>query len=143
MPKARERFRQILARPECTLAAPIFDPLSARIADMLGWEVCKLSGSIGKFANLAVPDGVPLSNISDLVDLCWRINRVTDNCLIVDADEGGGNALNVYRTVRELEAAGAVAIEHEGKLGPSPFGEDESRHSLLIPLEEQVDKLQD
>ena len=60
MSKARERFRHILARPACTPAAPVFDPLSARIADMLGWEVCKLSGSVGKFANLAVPDGVQI-----------------------------------------------------------------------------------
>ena len=141
MSKARERFRQILARSACTLAAPIFDPLSARIADMLGWEVCKLSGSVGKFANLAVPDGVPLSNMSDLVDLCWRINRVTDTCLIADADEGGGNALNVFRTVRELEAVGVVAIELEDNRVPSCFGEAESRHSLLISLEEQVGKL--
>jgi carboxyvinyl-carboxyphosphonate phosphorylmutase len=141
MSQARERFRQILARPACTPAAPIFDPLSARIADMLGWEVCKLSGSVGKFANLAVPDGVPLSNMSDLVDLCWRINRVTDTCLIADADEGGGSALNVFRTVRELEAVGVVAIELEDNLVPSRFGEAESRHSLMIPVEEQVDKL--
>ena len=141
MATARERFRQILARPECTRAAPVFDPLSARIADMLGWEVCKLSGSVGKFANLAVPDGVPLANISDLVDLCWRINRVSDMCLIADADEGGGNAMNVYRTVRELEATGVVAIELEDNRVPSRFGEAESRHALMVPLDEHVDKL--
>jgi len=40
---------------------------------MLGWEVCKLSGSVAKAADLAVPDGVPMANISDMVDICRRI----------------------------------------------------------------------
>ncbi|MSQ22765.1 MAG: isocitrate lyase/PEP mutase family protein [Dehalococcoidia bacterium] len=141
MSKAREHFRSILARATCTPAAPIFDPLSARIADMLGWEVCKLSGSVGKFANLAVPDSVPMSNMSDLVDLCWRISRVANVCLIADADEGGGNALNIMRTVRELEAAGVSAIEIEDNLVPRRFGGSTSRHSLMISKEEQVGKL--
>ena len=141
MSKARERFREIIARPACIPAAPIFDPLSARIADMLGWEVCKLSGSVGKFANLAVPDGVPISNMSDLVDVCWRISRVADVSLIADADEGGGNALNVFRTVRELEAVGVSAIELEDNLVPRRFGDGKSRHSLMVSVEEQVGKL--
>jgi carboxyvinyl-carboxyphosphonate phosphorylmutase len=142
MTTSAERFRAILNARSCTPAAPIFDPLSARIADMQGWNVCKLSGSFGKFANLAVPDGVPLSNMSDLVDVCWRINRVSDACLIVDADEGGGNALNVARTVRELEAAGACAIEIEDNLVPTTFGQAERRHALMLSEEEQVGKLQ-
>ena len=141
MTNARERFREILSRPSCTKAAPIFDPLSARIADMQGWEVCKLSGSVGKFANLAVPDGVPLSNMSDLVDLCRRINRVSESCLIVDADDGGGNAINVVRTVRELESAGVSAIEIEDNRVPAQFGEAKSRHALMVSCDEQVGKL--
>lgn len=75
MSRAREQFRNVLTRPICTLAANIFDPLSARIAHMLGYEVCVLSGSAGKAANLAVPDLV-LSNMSDVVDHCRRIIRL-------------------------------------------------------------------
>ncbi|MDQ6436972.1 isocitrate lyase/PEP mutase family protein [Mesorhizobium sp. LHD-90] len=135
------RFRDILRADNCVAAAPIFDPLSARVAEMLGWQVSKLSGSFGKFANLAVPDGIPLSNMSDLVDVSRRITRISDTCLIVDADEGGGNALNVLRTVRELEAAGVCAIEIEDNLVPRTFGEAERRHSLMLSEEEQVGKL--
>jgi len=142
MVTARQRFRTILESDACTAAAPIFDPLSARIADMHGWDVCKLSGSFGKFANLAVPDGIPLANMSDLADLCWRINRVSDACLIVDADEGGGNALNVARTVRELEMAGACAIEIEDNVVPTAFGQAERRHALMLSEAEQVGKLE-
>lgn len=142
MATARQRFRELLASNRSIAAAPIFDPLSARIADMQGWEVCKLSGSFGKFANLAVPDGVNLANMSDLVDLCFRINRVSDACLIVDADDGGGNALNVARTVRELEAAGVCAIEIEDNAVPVAFGQAERRHALMLSEAEQVGKLE-
>ena len=62
---ARERFRRVISRPVCTLAANIFDPLSARIAYMLDYEVCFLSGSVGKVANLGVPD-IVMTNMSDL-----------------------------------------------------------------------------
>jgi|SRR5262245_34746183 len=141
MKHARETFRAVLNRPSCTTAAPIFDPLSARIAEMQGWELCKLSGSVGKFANLAVPDGLPLSNMSDLVDTVWRIRRAANICLVVDADDCGGNAINVLRTVRELEAAGAAAIEIEDNLVPRRFGEAQSRHALMLTVEEQVNKL--
>ena len=68
MSRARELFREVISRPTCTLAANIFDPLSARIAHMLGYEICVLSGSVGKAANLGVPD-IVLSNMSDVVDL--------------------------------------------------------------------------
>ena len=60
---ARERFRQVISRDTCTLAANIFDPLSARIAHMLDYEVCFLSGSVGKVANLGVPD-IVMTNMS-------------------------------------------------------------------------------
>lgn len=136
-----ERFRLLMAREGCTEAAPIFDPFSARVAEMRGWEVMKLSGSFSKFANLAVPDEVPLSNMSDLTDIAWRINRTCDLPLIVDADEGGGNALTVRRTVRELEAAGVAAIEIEDNLVPQGFRQAERRHALMLSQEEQVGKL--
>ena len=84
MSQARERLRRVLSQPTCTVAANIFDPLSARIAHMLGYEVCVLSGSAGKAANLAVPDLV-LSTMSDVVDHCRRITRSADVSLMVDA----------------------------------------------------------
>ena len=104
MSVARERFRQVISRDTCTLAANIFDPLSARIAHMLGYEICVLSGSVGKVANLGVPD-IVLSNMSDVVDACRRITRIADVSLMVDAEDGFGNAVNAVRTVREMEAA--------------------------------------
>src|SRR5947207_12767855 len=112
MSSAREQFRGILLRPNYTLAANIFDPLSARIAHMLDYEVCFLSGSVGKAANLGVPD-IVMANMSDLVDHCRRITRIADVSLMVDGEDGFGNVVNVVRTVRELEAAGVWAIDIE------------------------------
>ena len=120
MSQVRERFREVLSRPTCTVAANIFDPLSARIADMLGYEICFLSGSVGKVANLGVPD-IVMYNMSDAVDHCRRITRMADISLMVDGEDGFGNAVNTMRTVRELEAAGVSAIEIEDNIAPMQF----------------------
>lgn len=138
MSRARDLFRSVVSRPTCTLAANIFDPLSARIAHMLDYEVCVLSGSVGKVANLAVPDGV-LSNMSDVVDHCRRITRIADVSLMVDAEDGFGNAVNVVRTVKEMEAAGVSAIEIEDNFVPKRFN---VANPGLISQEEQVGKLE-
>jgi carboxyvinyl-carboxyphosphonate phosphorylmutase len=137
MSHAREGFREVLSRPTCTLAANIFDPLSARIAHMLEYEVCVLSGSVGKAANLGVPD-IVLSNMSDVVDHCRRITRMADVSLMVDAEDGFGNAVNVRRTVKEIEAAGASAIEIEDNFVPKQFNVERPG---LVSKEEQVGKL--
>ena len=137
MSVAREKFRQVLAKGTCTLAANIFDPLSARIAHMLEYEVCVLSGSVGKVANLGVPDGV-LTNMSDVVDHCHRITRIADVSLMVDAEDGFGNAVNVMRTVRELEAVGVSGIEIEDNFVPRKFNVQDAG---LITKEEQMGKL--
>lgn len=137
MSHIREQFRRVLARPTCTLAANIFDPLSARLAQMLGYEVCVLSGSAGKAANLAVPDLV-LSNMSDGVDHCRRILRSAEVSLMVDAEDGFGNAVNVMRTVKELEAAGVSGIEIEDNAVPRQF---HVANPGLVSQAEQVGKL--
>lgn len=138
MSQARERFRDVIGRPTCTVAANIFDPLSARIAHMLDYEVCFLSGSVGKVANLGVPD-IVMYNMSDAVDHCRRITRMADVSLMVDGEDGFGNAVNTVRTVKELEAAGVSAIEIEDSIAPVQFdAEDPGLYSKA----EQVGKLE-
>ena len=137
MSRARERFRGVLSGSTCVLAANIFDPLSARIADMLGYQVCVLSGSVGKAANLGVPD-IVLSNMSDVVDHCRRITRMAEVSLMVDAEDGFGNAVNVRRTVQEMEMAGVAAIEIEDNIVPKSFNVESPG---LVSKEEQAGKL--
>ncbi|MEC9308769.1 MAG: isocitrate lyase/PEP mutase family protein [Chloroflexota bacterium] len=137
MSKARERFRRVLSSDTCTVAANIFDPLSARIAEMLNYEVCFLSGSVGKAANLGYPDLV-MYNMSDAVDYCRRITRMADVSLMLDGEDGFGNAVNTIRTVREFESAGVSAIEIEDSIPPDRFnGSDPGLYSK----EEQISKL--
>ena len=138
MSKMRDCFREVLARPDCTLAANIFDPLSARIAHMLGYEVCFLSGAVGKVANLGVPDSV-LYISSDSVDHCRRIMRMADVSLMLDGEEGFGNAVNTMRTIKELESVGVSAIEIEDNIARTQFN---AWDSGLISKVEQVGKLE-
>ena len=103
-----------------------------------GYEICVLSGSVGKVANLGVPD-IVLSNMSDVVDHCRRITRIADAPLMVDAEDGFGNAVNAVRTVREMEAAGVAAIEIEDNFVPRQFNVADPG---LVSTTEQVGKLE-
>src|SRR5436853_1044328 len=104
-----ELYRALLKKSTVTLAANIFDPLSARIAQVVGYDLLVLSGSVGKAANLAAPD-IVISTLADVQDHIRRITRNTDIPIMVDAEDGFGNAINVWRCVRELEAAGVSVI---------------------------------
>jgi len=138
MSRKNEMYRALLGRPTATLAANIFDPLSARIAEIAGYELLVLSGSVGKASNLAAPDLV-ISTLPDVQDHVRRITRNTDIPLMVDAEDGFGNALNVWRCVRELEAAGVSAIEIEDNVVPKQFGVEDAG---LNPVATQVGKLE-
>lgn len=121
MSKKNEMYRALLKKPTTTLAANIFDPLSARIAQVLGYDVLVVSGSVGKASNLAAPDLV-ISTLPDVQDHIRRITRNTDIPIMIDAEDGFGNAVNVWRCVRELEAAGVSGVEIEDNVVSKQFG---------------------
>jgi carboxyvinyl-carboxyphosphonate phosphorylmutase len=137
MSRKNEMYRALLARPAVTLAGNIFDPLSARIAQIVGYDLLVLSGSVGKASNLAAPDAV-ISTLPDVQDHIRRITRNTDIPIMVDAEDGFGNAVNVWRCVRELEAAGVSGIEIEDNVVPREFGVEDPG---LNPVATQVGKL--
>ena len=134
---AYERFRRYLNGSSIGYPVSVFDPVSARIARHLGADLGILGGSVASAAVLAAPDLIVLT-LSELADQVRRITRAADVSLMVDADHGYGNALNVMRTVQELECAGAAALTIEDTLLPAPFGEAAPR---LISLGEMVGKL--
>jgi carboxyvinyl-carboxyphosphonate phosphorylmutase len=117
----RARLRALLAGPRCVFPASLHDPLSARLAQDLGFEMGMLAGSVASLAILGAPDLILLT-LSEFAGLALRINRATALPLLVDADHGYGNALNVRRTVEELEIAGVAALTIEDTLLPTPFG---------------------
>ncbi|WP_432415809.1 isocitrate lyase/PEP mutase family protein [Chromohalobacter israelensis] len=133
----RNDFRALLASSECYFTASVFDPMSARIAADLGFEVGILGGSVASLQVLAAPD-FALITLSEFVEQATRIGRVTRLPVIADADHGYGNALNVMRTITELERAGVAALTIEDTLLPAQYGH---KSTDLIPLDEGVGKM--
>ena len=133
----RQRFRALLAGDHCIHPGSVFDPISARIAEELGFEVGMFAGSIASFTVLGAPDLIVLT-LTEFAEQAYRINRAGKLPLLVDADHGYGNALNVMRTVQELETAGVAAMCIEDTLLPKTYGE---KKPSLISLEEGVGKM--
>jgi carboxyvinyl-carboxyphosphonate phosphorylmutase len=117
----RERFRAILFGNRCVHPGSVYDAISARIAEDLGFEVGMFSGSIGSMSVLGAPDLVVLT-LTEFAAQAYRICRAGNLALLVDADHGYGNALNVRRTVEELETAGICAMSIEDTVLPRPYG---------------------
>jgi len=134
----RERFRALLAGNRCVHPGSVYDAVSARIAEDLGFEIGMFSGSVGSMAVLGAPDLVVLT-LSEFAAQAYRICRAGNLALLVDADHGYGNALNVRRTIEELETAGVCAMSIEDTVLPRPYGP--SGRANLIPLEEGVGKM--
>ena len=88
----RERFRAILSGNRCVHPASVYDAISARIAEDLGFEVGMFSGSIGSMSVLGAPDLVVLT-LTEFAGQANRICRAGNLALLVDADHGYGNAL--------------------------------------------------
>src|SRR5204862_1377047 len=133
----RQRYRQILAGNVCIHPASVFDAMSARMAESLGFEIGMFSGSIGSGTVLGAPDLVVLT-LTEFAEQLRRITRGSDLPLMVDADHGYGNALNVMRTVEELETSGVAALTIEDTVLPTPFG---GQGEGLISTEEMLGKL--
>ncbi len=133
----RNTFRELLATPSCYHTASVFDPLSARIAADLGFEMGILGGSVAALQVLAAPD-IALITLSEFVEQATRIGRVARLPVIADADHGYGNALNTMRTVMELERAGVAALTIEDTVLPAEYG---AAPYQLISFDEGVGKI--
>jgi carboxyvinyl-carboxyphosphonate phosphorylmutase len=133
----RERYRQALAGNACIHPGSVYDAISARVAEELGFEVGMFAGSIASFTVLGAPDLIVLT-LTEFAAQAYRINRAGKLPLMVDADHGYGNALNVMRTVQELETAGVAGLMIEDTLLPRGFGE---KKPTVISIEEGVGKM--
>jgi len=133
----REAFRSVLAGSAVVRPGSVYDAISARIAEDLKFEIGILGGSAASLAILGEPDLV-LITLTELAEQVRRITRAGKLPLLVDADHGYGNALNVYRTVQELETAGAAALTIEDTLLPQAYGEPRPQ---LISIDEGAGKI--
>ena len=134
----RARFRALLTGERCIHPGSVFDPVSARIAEDLGFEAGMLGGSVASMAVLGAPDLIVLS-LQEFAAQAYRICRAGNLPLLVDADHGYGNALNVKRTVEELETAGVAGMSIEDTLLPASYGA--AGATQLISVEEGVGKM--
>src|SRR5260370_6819322 len=133
----RDALRLILTGSRCIRPGSVYDAISIRIAEDLGFEVGMFGGSVASFAVLGDPDAT-LITLTELAEQMRRMSRAAVLPVLVDADHGYGNALNVRRTVQELEIAGAAGLTIEDTLLPQAFGQTGTQ---LISIEEGVGKM--
>ena len=118
----RQKLRAVFAGDHCIHPGSVYDPISARAAEDLGFEAGMFAGSVASLTVLGAPDLIVLT-LSEFADQAHRICRAGELPLIVDADHGYGNALNVRRTVEELETAGVACLTIEDTLLPTGFAQ--------------------
>src|SRR5438477_8090263 len=135
--KRRDALRSILSGSSCIRPGSVYDAISIRIAEDLGFELGMFGGSVASLAVLGDPD-VALITLTELAEQMRRMSRAATLPVLVDADHGYGNALNVRRTVQELETAGAAGLTIEDTLLPQAVGQSGTQ---LILLAEGVGKL--
>ncbi len=138
--RQRERNARLRARVQdgkILLVPGVYDGLSARLAERAGAEAVYLSGS-GVASSMGVPD-IGLLAFNEMRERLAQIVDVVQVPVIADADTGYGGPLNVVRTVRAFERAGASAIQLEDQVFPKRCGHFEGKR--VIPLEEMLAKL--
>lgn len=131
-------IRQALAKHGQLIMPGVYDALSAKIAARAGFEVTFITGYSLSATLLGEPDFGLLTQ-TEVVGAAQRICSVIDIPVIVDADTGYGNAINVIRTVQDLIRAGAGGMFLEDQVWPKRCGH--MRGKQVIPLEEQLSKL--
>jgi 2-methylisocitrate lyase-like PEP mutase family enzyme len=131
-------LRTMLSQPPIVIAPGVYDPLTALIASRAGFGSLYVSGAAIAYTRLGRPD-IGLVSMSEVVETVAMIGDRVEAHLIVDADNGYGNALNVERTVRLFEKAGAHAIQLEDQSFPKRCGHLDDK-SLILP-DEMVGKI--
>lgn len=133
-----ESLKQRLARRPILLAPGVYDALSALLAEQAGFEALYLSGASIAYTRLGRPD-VGLVTASEVENTLASIRERVALPIIVDADTGFGNALNVARTVAMLERAGAAAIQLEDQVTPKRCGHLDGK--ALVPAAKMAGKI--
>ena len=131
------RLKETLSRGETIVAPGVFNPISAMLAKKHGFKAIYLSGA-ALTASYGLPD-LGLITLDEILYMVRKIYSIVNLPIIVDADVGFGGVLNVARTTKELEEAGAAAMQIEDQEMPKKCGHLSSKK--LIPAEEMVYKI--
>jgi 2-methylisocitrate lyase-like PEP mutase family enzyme len=136
---AEPSLRTRLSQPPIVVAPGVYDALTALIAEQAGFTTLYVSGAAIAYTRLGRPD-IGLVSMHEVADTVTLLRDRVGADLIVDADTGYGNALNVQRTVRLLERAGAAAIQLEDQDFPKRCGHLDDK--TLIPAAEMAGKIE-
>ena len=117
----RQLLRERLTKGRLVVAPGVFEMVSAKIADRMGFEALYMTGYGTVASYLGLPDA-GLATYTDMVNRVSQFTRITQTPFICDGDTGYGGLLNVMHTVRGYEAAGAVAIQLEDQEFPKKCG---------------------
>ena len=132
-------LRERLSSGSLLLAPGVYDALTALLAEQAGFEAVYLSGASIAYTRLGRPD-IGLVTASEVADTLQNIRERVAIPVIVDADTGFGNALNVGRTVRQFERAGAAVIQLEDQVTPKRCGHLDGK--ALVSAGEMTGKIQ-
>lgn len=133
-----QRLRALIDRPGCLVTPGVYDALSARVAEQVGFEALAISGFGVEAALLGKPD-VGLLTLSELVGQARRIAGVVDVPVTCDGEAGFGGVHNIARLVREMEHCGIAAIQLEDQQGPKRCPALDGRS--VVSVEEQLARL--
>lgn len=131
-------LRKALASGRAVIAPGVYDALTALLVQQAGFQCAYVSGASVSFTRIGRPD-IGLTTLSEVADTVANIRERVDLPLLVDADTGFGNALNVIRTVRMLEHAGATGIQLEDQTAPKRCGHLAGKS--MVSTAEMVGKL--
>ena len=137
MPTPAQQIRDLVAR-DTILMPGVYDAITARIAARLGFDIVFISGYSVSAARLGEPDFGFLTE-SEMADAARSVTRVSAAPVIVDADTGYGNAVNVMRTVADFQDAGAAGVFLEDQVWPKKCGHFQGKQ--VIPVDEHAAKI--
>ena len=135
---AAKKLRQRLARIDATIAPGVYDALTALLVQQAGFHCAYVSGASVSFTRIGRPD-LGLTTLTEVADSVANMRERTEIPLVVDADTGFGNALNVRRSVRLLERMGATGIQLEDQTSPKRCGHLAGKS--MVSTDEMVGKL--
>lgn len=135
--KATTRLRQLLAAGQTLVAPGAHDAMTAMVLEKLGFDLIYMTG-YGTAAAMGMPD-VGLTTIGEMIRNAQYMANAVSIPVIADSDTGGGNAINVVRTIREYIQAGVAGIHMEDQVTPKRSGHWAGKR--LIPLEEAAGKI--
>lgn len=132
-------LKKLINDPEILIMPGVYDALSAKVAQKCGAKAVQVSGYGVAGSYLGMPD-VGILTLTQMVDITRHICNAVDIPVMADGDTGFGNAVNLYYTVKEIEAAGAAGVNLEDQVFPKRCGHMEGKQ--IISIEKAVKKIE-